>query len=138
MESYKKYLIDKLENVQRRFTKRIPSISHLPYKDRLLALALEPLELRRLHSDIIQYFKIITNLTSLQPDKFVTLHYSPTSLRHPDPYTLSNLLIFLPAFNLLSSTDILTAGMLCLLLLNNLLLYQFLNVLLSPWILSYT
>lgn len=27
--------IDSLENVQRRFTKRIPSISHLPYLERL-------------------------------------------------------------------------------------------------------
>jgi len=27
----KKYLIDKLENIQRRFTKRVPSLSHLSY-----------------------------------------------------------------------------------------------------------
>ena len=37
------YLIDKIENVQRRFTKRINSISHLSYLERLSILGLEPL-----------------------------------------------------------------------------------------------
>jgi len=49
----KKYLIDKLENIQRRFTKRFPSLSHLSYLERLRALELEPLELRRLKFDLI-------------------------------------------------------------------------------------
>jgi len=44
----KKYLKDKLENIQRRFTKRVPSLSHLSYLERLSALGLEPLELTRL------------------------------------------------------------------------------------------
>jgi len=42
----KKYLIDELESIQRRFTKRVPSISHLSYLERLRALDLEPLELK--------------------------------------------------------------------------------------------
>jgi len=42
---YKKYRIDKLENIQRRFAKRVPSLSHVAYLERLRAPELEPLEL---------------------------------------------------------------------------------------------
>ena len=49
------YLIDKLENIQRRFTKRVPSLSHLSYSERLRALDLEPLKLGRIKLDFIQY-----------------------------------------------------------------------------------
>jgi hypothetical protein len=61
----KKYLIDKLENVQRRYTKRISSLAHLPYLERLAALNLEPLEIRRLRLDLIQYYKIFHNLSCI-------------------------------------------------------------------------
>ena len=61
----KKYLIDKIERVQRQFTKRIPSISNLSYLERLRVLRLEPLELRRLHFNLIHYYKIFNNLTSI-------------------------------------------------------------------------
>jgi hypothetical protein len=37
-------LIDKIESVQRQFTKRIPKISHLNYRDRLIFLNLDSLE----------------------------------------------------------------------------------------------
>ena len=47
------YLIDKLENVQRQFTKRITSLSHLTYQKRLSVLKLEPLEMRRLPFGLI-------------------------------------------------------------------------------------
>ena len=82
----KKHLIDKLENIQRRFTKRIPSISHLSYLERLSVLELESLELRRLHFDLIQYYKILNNLTSLQPDLYFKFNYPPVSSRKPSPY----------------------------------------------------
>ena len=42
-----KQFIDLIENVQRRFTKRIPAISALDYLERLAIINLEPLELRR-------------------------------------------------------------------------------------------
>jgi len=57
--------INAIENVQRRFTKRVPSISNLPYPERLAILGLEPLELRRLKSDLVLYFKIFHNLVHL-------------------------------------------------------------------------
>ena len=63
------YIIDKLEKVQRQFSKRIPCLSQLSYFERLSNLNLEPLELRRLHFDLIQYYKILNGLTSLDFNK---------------------------------------------------------------------
>jgi hypothetical protein len=57
--------INGIENVQRRFTKRIPSLRHLTYPERLAALDLESLELRRLRSDLVLYFKIVNNLVHI-------------------------------------------------------------------------
>jgi len=50
---------DDLENIQRRFTKRVPSLSHLSYFPRLSALELEPLVLRRLKFDLILTISLI-------------------------------------------------------------------------------
>jgi hypothetical protein len=57
--------IDLLENVQRNFSKRIPSLSHLTYFERLALLNLEPLELRRLRFDLTYYYKTLHNLMPL-------------------------------------------------------------------------
>ncbi len=57
-----------IENVQRRFTKRIFSISHLSYSERLAVLGLDTLELRRLRSDLTLYYKIFHGLTHLPRD----------------------------------------------------------------------
>ena len=54
------YLIDLIENVQKKFTKRIHSICNLSYLERLEKLHLEPLELRRLRFDLVNYFKILS------------------------------------------------------------------------------
>jgi Reverse transcriptase (RNA-dependent DNA polymerase) len=48
-----KHLIDTIENVQRRYTKRIPYLTSLSYPERLAALKLDTLELRRLRVDLI-------------------------------------------------------------------------------------
>jgi hypothetical protein len=82
----KKYFIDKLENIQRRFTKRVHSLSHLSYLDRLKALKLEPLELRRLKFDLIQYFKVLNNFTCIVPNSYFHLHYPPPASRNPAPF----------------------------------------------------
>ena len=77
----KKY-IDQIENIQRRCTKRIPSIKSLSYLERLKYLKLESLELRRLHFDLIYYFKILHNLTPHDPSDFFMFHSPPTSARN--------------------------------------------------------
>ena len=42
-----------IESVQRKFTKRIPSMSGLTYYSRLQVLRLESLEIRRLRTDLL-------------------------------------------------------------------------------------
>jgi len=67
--------INKLESVQRAFTKRLRGMSSMTYDDRLKLLGLERLELRRLHTDLITCYKIINNLVAVQFDslfKFAT------------------------------------------------------------------
>ena len=56
-------LIDLIENVQRSFTRRLSSLSHLPCHSRLSQLNLEPFELRRIRLDLICYHKVLTALT---------------------------------------------------------------------------
>ena len=80
----KKY-IDQIENVQRRFTKRIPEISELPYFERLKRLNLETLEVRRLRFDLVYYFKILHNLTPHDSNDFFSFHHPPTTLRDNTP-----------------------------------------------------
>ena len=57
--------IDAIERVQKKFTKRIRTISDLSYPERLAALDLEPLELRRLKTDLILYYKCMNGLVAL-------------------------------------------------------------------------
>ena len=80
------FLIDLIENVQRHFTKNIPSIANLPYKERLVRLNLEPLELRRLHFDLVNYFKILNNHSPLDPSKYFTIYHSLPSSRSDPTY----------------------------------------------------
>ena len=56
--------------VQKQFTKRVYSLSHLSYPKRLVALNLEPLELRRLKNDLVMYYKCLNNLVALPSDEF--------------------------------------------------------------------
>ena len=82
--TFKKY-IDQVESVQRRFSKRIPEISDLPYLQRLARLGLESLELRRLRFDLFYYYKIIHGLTPHTSDDFFSFHQPPSSLRDSSP-----------------------------------------------------
>jgi hypothetical protein len=76
------HLIDLIENVQRNFTKRLPSLSSLPYTERLALLDLDLLELRRLRFDLIYYYKVLNNLTPLDP-------YAVFSVYTPSPWSRS-------------------------------------------------
>ena len=53
--------IDRIERVQRSFTKRLPIIKHKTYLERLDFLKIISLEQRRLHLDLVFMFKIINN-----------------------------------------------------------------------------
>ena len=62
--------IDRVENVQRSFTRRIPGLAHLPYVERLQVLELQSLEHRRLIYDIVEVFKCIKGFSGLDFDEF--------------------------------------------------------------------
>ena len=78
------HLIDLIENVQRNFTKRLPSLSSLPYTERLAHIDLDLLELRRLRFDLIYYYKVLNNLTPLDP-------YVVFSVYTPSPWSISEM-----------------------------------------------
>lgn len=80
------HLIDLVESVQRNFTKRIPSLSSLPYSERLALLDLDLLELRRLRFDLIYYFKVLHNLTPFEPSNVFIIYYPSERSRSELPY----------------------------------------------------
>jgi len=61
-------LINELESVQRRFTKRLPGFNLFTYDDRCARLGIDRLELRRLRAD-----KILHGLVSLSSEDFLPL-----------------------------------------------------------------
>jgi len=84
-ESWSPYIIadiDLIEQVQRRFTKRIYSLQRFEYIRRLELCALEPLELRRLKRDLLLVFKIINGLVKLNFDDFFTYAHTSSTRGH--------------------------------------------------------
>ena len=70
--------MERLERVQARATKLIPEIRNFGYERRLLALDLLTLEQRRLRGQLIETFKIVTGLSSLDSSAVFTLSDVPT------------------------------------------------------------
>jgi len=70
---------DMIESVQRRATRLIPEIQHLPYEERLRHLKLPSMKYRRLRGDMIQTFKIIKGFDRLNPSElFEKPHHAST------------------------------------------------------------
>ena len=71
-------LTDRLENVQRYFTRRVyyrcKLQSNHDYPERLVQLKLESLELHRLYKDMTMVYKIVHNLTSSNDDVLLLYH----------------------------------------------------------------
>jgi len=62
---YKKEDIETIEKVQKRATKVIISLKHLPYMERLKQLKLVTLKYSRLRGDMIEVYKIVHNYYDL-------------------------------------------------------------------------
>ena len=62
-----------IENVQRRATKLVSSISHLSYSERLRALGLPSLEYRLERADVIQVSKTLHDIDKVDKNKLFTL-----------------------------------------------------------------
>ena len=71
--------IEKIEGIQRYFTRRVLKHVGLPYMERLSVLKLESLEVRRIRADLKLCFKIIYGLCDLDTGDFFTL-FPPSSV----------------------------------------------------------
>ena len=72
--------INALEKVQKHFTKRIASLSNLSYHERLAALDLELLELRRLESDFVLYCNCLPDLVVPPSSEYFTVELHLTNV----------------------------------------------------------
>jgi len=65
------YLIDKIEQVQHHFTKRLAGLNKMPYSEKLRVLGLPSLECRRLNYDVILAYKILHDMIVINlPNSF--------------------------------------------------------------------
>jgi len=63
--------INKIESVQRSFTKRLPGFHKYSYQTRLKILGLERLEIRRLYADLTMCYKIVHKLVNVTFEQFL-------------------------------------------------------------------
>ena len=77
-QPYQKTLCAAVEDVQRRATKLLPSISNKSYPERLAALRLPSLEHRRARGDMIDLFKYVHCIYKVQNPMFELADYKST------------------------------------------------------------
>ena len=65
--------VEKLECVQRRWTKQVEGMGELPYSERLKQLNLYSVQGRLLRADLLQYWKIFHGKSSISADDFFRL-----------------------------------------------------------------
>ena len=78
----KKGYIDDLEEVQRRAAKRLQSISHLSYPEHLAALNLPTTAYCRIRGDMIEIFKILSNIYESRVTDFPSISNFSTTRGH--------------------------------------------------------
>ena len=69
-------LVNKLEDVQRRFTRKLNGLANLPYAKRLEILGLDALQTRRIKSDLVHCYSIVYGHSCMKPGDFFVLHSS--------------------------------------------------------------
>ena len=60
-----KYLINRIERVQKLFSKRVRGTTGLNYEQRLALLNIDPLDIRRIKTDLITLYKIVHGLLDI-------------------------------------------------------------------------
>ena len=78
--------IDRIDQVQRRFSKRLRGRSNHTYESKLNLLNLTSLELRRLHNDLALCYRIVFGLTVLKFDEF--FQRNPATQTHGHAFKL--------------------------------------------------
>ena len=66
--------MNKIENVQRRFTKHVKGMHKFSYEDRLKKLKLPSIEFRQIRGDMLQVFKIAKSLFKFNSDNRLRGH----------------------------------------------------------------
>ena len=77
-----------IENVQRRFSKRVSFLRTMSYPARLSHLGLTSLQLKRAQTDLFVCFKILNSLFHLPPDLFFTVRSYNSTRGHERMLTL--------------------------------------------------
>ena len=80
--------INKIEAVQRYFTKCLGGLDHNSYCRRLSILELDSLHLRRIKADVVLCYKMINNLVDVDISTFCTLSYCRLTRNNSDCVTL--------------------------------------------------
>jgi len=75
--------IEKIERVQRRYTKRLCGLEGLRYGERLRRLQLCTLELRRLHFDLYMCYRIIFGCVIVRVSEFFEFSHPAQTRGHP-------------------------------------------------------
>ncbi len=73
---------NRIESVQRRFTKLFPVLRQLPYDQRLTALNLETLEIRRIRSDLLLTYNMVSGNSPVSWEHYFELSTGVTRAQH--------------------------------------------------------
>ena len=101
--------IDKVEQVQRRFTKRLLGLKKLLYDDRLTNLGIKRLEQRRLITDMTMCYKILHGHINVNTPDALERNFSIT---HGHNYKLTKKPTHSNSKSIFFDIGLLTAGML--------------------------
>ena len=84
------YAVDRVESVQRKFTKRLRRCKNMDYSARLDHLQLQSLEGRRLVADLVLTYRIIFGLVDLNMSDYFSLQSSKghNATTRGNPYKL--------------------------------------------------